>query len=208
MKTVCIINGGVAYQKMFLKKGWNVTEDFDEADLIQFCGGSDISPEIYGASLHKTMHIHQARDTVEIELFHIAYAKGIPMAGICRGSQFLHAMSGEQLWQHVDNHCGNHVIKAIGGLMDIEVSSTHHQMMAQPENKDSIVLAWAENISTFKERQMDGYLVRKENEYRDIEAVYHPHTNCICFQPHPEFDGINDCTNLYFHFINNYLFGE
>lgn len=212
MKKVMIVNGSLAYAQMFVRMGWEVVKHWeDNPDLVQFTGGADISPHIYGAKMHPTMSTNPHRDDEEIAIFDMCMIKGIPMAGICRGSQFLHAMSGCKLWQDVDNHGvgQGHMAHVIGGLGDVLVSSTHHQMMAEPpEGSKSIVIVEA-NRSTYKHRidEEQGYV--KDNDLgRDIESCYHPDTNCLCFQPHPEFIQFDKCRDLYFFLLNNYLFGD
>lgn len=207
-KSVVIINGNPEYKNMFLKMGWDVLSDFERRpDLVQFTGGADISPQLYNAKMHNTMSINPRRDDEEVGIFDMCQIEGIPMAGICRGSQFLHAMSGNKLWQDVDNHAvaGGHIAHVIGGLGDVHVSSTHHQMMAEPTTEGSIVLVEA-NLSTYKHRvEMDEYV--KDTGSRDIESCYHENINALCFQPHPEFGGFDKCRDLYFFLLNNYLFG-
>ena len=78
--------------------------------------------------------------------------------------------------QHILGHATgiNHLIRDSETGEEVMVSSTHHQMMIPSE--DAIVLATADVV--------DWPLGM---EQRDIEVVYYPHTNALCFQPHPEF---------------------
>ena len=104
----------------------------------------------------------------------------IPLAGICRGAQFLCAMSGGILAQHVTGHGGNHTVRTAGGI--VEVTSTHHQMQIPP--KDAVMLAWAEpRLSKFYEGEND------EELHPDVEAegVFYPDTQALAMQWHPEF---------------------
>src|SRR5438309_1359385 len=72
--------------------------------------------------------------------FHRAKMIGKPMAGICRGSQFLNVMAGGRLCQHLDGHGSWHDMETSDGR-SFEVSSTHHQMMLPPEGAK--VIGWS-----------------------------------------------------------------
>ncbi|UCW44423.1 hypothetical protein [Pseudomonas phage PPAT] len=56
---------------MFGKMGWEVVgiKDFFNADLIQFTGGSDVTPMLYGESLHPKTYCSQRRDLEEAGYF-------------------------------------------------------------------------------------------------------------------------------------------
>ncbi len=68
--------------------------------LVCFTGGSDVSPELYG---HRNLEsgCNKARDEKEVLIFEMAKKHGIPMTGICRGSQFLNVMCGGTMVQHL-----------------------------------------------------------------------------------------------------------
>jgi hypothetical protein len=203
---------------MFLGAGWELVDSLDEADLVQFLGGEDVSPALYGEHAHRTTHHNPVRDEKEMEIYNKALVLGIPMAGICRGGQFLNVMNGGKMWQDVDRHAisGVHPAYILGNLVQVNVSSTHHQMM-RPNNSPEAEcqLLMTAGLSENKESMFDldmaplsvsqiGIPKRKE----DVEAVYYGSTNCLCFQPHPEFPGplYDDCRELYFSFIETYLF--
>src|SRR5436190_1643040 len=53
-------------------------------------GGSDLDPELYGATAHpETTGIRADRDRAELALLEAALARDMPVLAICRGSQVL-----------------------------------------------------------------------------------------------------------------------
>lgn len=204
MPVVMIIEGSQQYRAMFEKHGWEITTDFTKADLIQFTGGADVSPFLYGEGLHPTTHHDPRRDLVEAGYFAFAVRLGIPMAGICRGGQFLNVMNGGTMYQDVDGHAihGTHTCYDLATDREIQVTSTHHQMM-RISAKDATPVAVA-NISTRKEFIQDGEVVDGVIG-TDLEAVFYEKTKSLCFQPHPEFYGADSTCAYYFELLERHL---
>lgn len=171
------------YTMLFIKLGFTVVDTPEKANLICFTGGSDVTPSMYGDSKHRTTGNDEWRDAKEERLFKWAREKNIPMVGICRGSQFLNVMSGGRMYQHVSNHCNSHSITDVETGEVVFVSSTHHQMMMP--STDGVLVA-SSNLGGSRE-WFDGPIARKDVSQEDIEVVFYPTTNCLCFQPHPEF---------------------
>ncbi len=213
-KSVYIVGGGREYGDMFLDRGWCQTDTLAKADLIQFTGGADVTPAWYGEKAHATTSFNTLRDQREKLVFTIGLDKAIPMAGICRGGQFLNVMNGGQMWQHIDGHAilGTHKAVDCSTGLAHEVTSTHHQMMKPNfQRKDMIVILKA-GETTFKERMgrtdgdSDGVIaVLNPSPIDDVEAVYYQDTQSLCFQPHPEFIGYDELANLYFDYLNEWL---
>ena len=86
---------------LMAEAGWVRSVTIDEADLVVFGGGADISPELYGQEPLPQTYFDEDRDTHEIWAYNKCVTSKIPMFGICRGAQFLHAMNGGKLWQDV-----------------------------------------------------------------------------------------------------------
>jgi putative glutamine amidotransferase len=67
-------------------KGATPVKKVEDANLVLFCGGTDVYAGRYGQKSHKfAEHPDHPRDEEEIALFKKATALGIPMLGICRG---------------------------------------------------------------------------------------------------------------------------
>ena len=213
-KSVYIVNGSQEYRDMFLDKGWAVTDTLVKANLVQFTGGADIAPAWYGEKEHPKTYANLLRDQREKLVFEIALANSIPMAGICRGGQFLNVMNGGTMWQHIDHHAisGTHKAVDCSTGLSHDVTSTHHQMMRPNFTRKDMMVVLKASETTRRERMghLDGKLddpiiIPYAKPLDDCEAVYYQDTQCFCFQPHPEFVGYEVLANLYFEYINEYL---
>lgn len=189
--------------QMFAMNGWEVTHNPLDTDisLVQFTGGEDVTPSYYGEKAHPATHSSPTRDAREAEIY-LEFKGKVPMAGICRGAQFLNVMNGGKMWQHVTGHAvrGMHLAKDLMTEEEIMVTSTHHQMMI-PE-KSALILLTAE-CATFKQ----GFECQEVGGTApDIEAVFYPETNSLCYQPHPEYVDIDhDCQTTYFGYIQTFF---
>ena len=176
--------------------------DPDKVLCLVFTGGEDVDPVMYGIKKNPKTGCCLRRDKDEKRYFDQAVRHKIPMAGICRGSQFLCAMNGGILAQHVMNHaCGGHTIRTLHHGI-VAVTSTHHQMQIPP--KDAIVLAWAEPKRSSRYEGQPGEELHPEVEY---EGVYYPKTRSLAMQWHPEWmdedsDGLKYTIDLINKWIN------
>lgn len=149
--------------------------------LAVFTGGEDCHPSIYGEESNGKTYANIARDKFEIGVFKELRELNIPIAGICRGAQFICAMSGGKLVQHLDNHGSYHDVETDDGRI-FNVSSTHHQNQIPP--KDALPLAWAAEKRSDVYEGPNGVFYNLEKEW---DVVYYPNINAIGFQYHPEF---------------------
>ena len=206
---VYLPTGNLQVERMLQSFGFELTPKLLSADLVQFVGGADVSPQFYQEKPHRATRSFLDRDLKEVVAYHQALSEGIPMAGICRGGQFLHVMNGGKLWQDVDNHCRDHRVSVTGlTFPDGVVTSTHHQMMRMPAlsfDREYSILAVASE-STRKE-SYDELTECTTGHSIDLEAVLFPETNSLCFQPHPEFKGAEYTKDLYKACLNE-LFGR
>lgn len=205
MKTkVCIVQPTPSYVEMFKKLGYEVVDKLKDCELICFTGGADVSPRLYKESQHPHTHCDPHRDNAELAIYHIAAAKKIPMVGICRGGQFLHVMNGGKMWQHVNNHgvSAGHILIDVDTDMDYTVTSTHHQMMRYSGSGELVAIA-AE--SSFKETMGAHGMISNIEETEDVEVLWYAATNCLCFQPHPEFVGATETFGYFSTLLKRYL---
>lgn len=203
MPKVYIVGHAGAYAQMFLQKGWEVVDSMSQADLVQFTGGADVSPHLYGEKLHPQTGNDERRDIMEMEEYLQAARLRLPCAGICRGGQFLNVMSGGKLYQHVSNHAlrGTHEAFSETLGQHVNVTSTHHQMMRPGPH--SYLEGWAEGLSVNKQSmpKLDEETYEPLFELGpgvDPEVVFYEGTQCLCFQPHPEFPGADETRDYYF----------
>ena len=217
---VCIENNSGAYAQMFVSNGWEVVDHLGKADLLQLEGGADVHPNLYGEKKHPRTYSSENADERTIAFYAKALELDIPIAGICRGSQFLCVMGGGKLWQDVDGHAngmGHNLVDVGTGIIIEGCSSTHHQQHRPADN--AIIIATASpQLCTVKANTLDGV----PQEYPigvgqgkgcgdisivdDIEAFYYPHINSLGYQCHPEFfDKNHPCQKYYFDIISKYL---
>lgn len=205
-KKVLLVNGSKAYKDMFERYGWEVETVIMPQEplgvdysLIQFCGGADVSPHLYGATKHPTTFCNPEQDEYETLIFE-RYLE-TPKAGICRGGQFLNVLSGGSMIQDVNNHAthAGHLVWCKKSNKLVAVSSTHHQMMKPSKDAEVFLVCELssryENVST-----IDGSPLGI-----DTEGCFYSKTNSLCYQPHPELLGFHDCTEHYFKMLNEFF---
>ncbi len=214
MPKVYIVQGNKQISNMFTAYDWDITQNMLEADLVQFTGGSDITPALYNQQKHPRTHSYIGRDQKEKMFFQIAKKKGIPMAGICRGGQFLNVMSGGSMIQDCDGHTISYEHKAVDMISgeSLMVTSTHHQMMQPPpENKDVVVFLCAsessrQEVMPSTESLLQSPIKTLDKIFIDIEGVFFKDTKCLCFQPHPEYGHASpELIKYYFGRIEQFL---
>ena len=163
----------------------------EDISLVVFTGGADVNPSIYNHQKNPKTWCSNYRDTRDAAAFNLAQKHNIPCAGICRGGQFLTAMAGGFLFQHVTRHgMGTHWVKsttvdAKANSDRFVISGDHHQMFGVPLVKGAELLAWTspDNISTVYESG-DG----TSHLAIDVEpeVVFYPDINSLAVQYHPE----------------------
>lgn len=118
--------------------------DLDAADGVVIGGGDDISPRLYGGQIAAEAHFDDARDAMETRVLAAAFEAGLPMLGICRGSQMLNVALGGTL--HQDAYgvfssrfyktvlprktvrvCDGTRLQAIAGAAPMQVNALHTQ---------------------------------------------------------------------------------
>lgn len=74
----------------------------DQLDALVVGGGDDIDAALYGGSVRPHIRIDPERDRLEMRALDAAAALGLPVLGICRGSQMINVHRGGSL--HEDIH--------------------------------------------------------------------------------------------------------
>lgn len=146
-----------------------VRVNVEKYDTIQFTGGADVSPELYGeANTHSGND--PSRDLWEAGIFLRAKQCLVPCFGICRGSQFLRVMCGGRMIQDIPDHaCSQgHKVLFLGrdGPREFKVTSTHHQQAVMGGN-------WFYEILTDKTGTVvEGWLFPGHHKVAGVQ--YHP----------------------------------
>ena len=218
MKVYIPQHANYQYSAMFQNRGWTTVSSIAESDLVLFIGGADVNPALYNEKVHATTHYNHRTDEIDVMAYKEAQKLGKPCVGICRGGQFLNVMNNGSLYQDVDNHTRSHLAYLLGddeGNGGFVVSSTHHQMMIpsrlgyirliakESNHKEYMPLQTSKEYMPIVDDKRTADLM--DEEFYDVESVYYPQTQCYCFQPHPEFDGYEACTEFFFNEINNLL---
>jgi gamma-glutamyl-gamma-aminobutyrate hydrolase PuuD len=199
MKVFIPVDFGVI--DMFLERGWGISKNIRDADLIQFTGGADIEAHLYNLPHHKSMYYSEGRTAKELAAYEIAKKLGKPMAGICRGAQFLNVMAGGSMWQHVNGHGMSHRMSAVRSETTVEVTSCHHQCMIPTDKAD--VLMVAHEASRMEKMNTDGSIdVVTGDKLETMEVLAYWDMGLFCWQGHPEWERK---PSLYFSYIERLL---
>lgn len=204
---------GAPYAPLFQEFG-KISEDPNTLKLqpftfkmVVFTGGADISPELYGDTSPKNVcHTNPDRDTEEVNIYRFAQQRGIKMAGICRGMQFLNVMTGGKMMHDISGHgSGSHKVMSRDRDDPFLTNSFHHQMCIP--HKSTHLLAWS---NTKLSREYIGDEDRVMNYVGpEVEAIYMPWLKGVGVQWHPEATpktgGWTTGTSWFRHLINDLL---
>ena len=192
---------------MLAEIGFRKATSIEDANLIVFGGGADVSPDFYGQeAIAKCGYPDRVRDLHEREVFKRAVELDIPMMGICRGAQFLHVMCGGVLWQHVNGHTRDHMIYDLTSDKLVMTSSTHHQMM-QFNDRMNMIACCDEDVATYYEDQFttldftDGEVTDSQIE---VEVCSYEDQKALCIQGHPEY-GPKEFTSWSLHLLKDWF---
>jgi putative glutamine amidotransferase len=136
-------------------------EVLDALDGLVFSGGSDLSPDLYGAEADpETKGTNPARDRGELALLTAALERDLPVLAICRGVEVLNVVRGGDIVQHLPDVLGNESHREVPGtfsdhpvrvdpssqLEEVRgaVKSSHHQGLGRIGDGLREV-AWAED---------------------------------------------------------------
>lgn len=192
--------------------GYRRHHHMDEADVVIFTGGCDVSPGLYQEAAIRGTYCSEARDDQEMEQYFEAFAQDKRMIGICRGAQLIHVMQGNKLWQDIDGHgIGGNLHPALDLVTGktVDVTSCHHQMMRVDDDDASNafkVVAIA-NMSSRRNAEKDRMAVtEKGNVFRnDVEVLWYPNIQALCYQGHPEYQR-KQCLTYFTELMKRYGF--
>jgi putative glutamine amidotransferase len=136
-------------------------ELLDALDGLVFSGGSDLTPELYGADADpETKGTNPARDRGELALLTAALERDLPVLAICRGVEVLNVIRGGDIVQHLPDVLGNESHREVPGTfsdhpvrvdptsqlgeVDGPVKSSHHQGLGRI-GEGLREVAWAED---------------------------------------------------------------
>lgn len=185
MPRIAIVGGGNSeYYTLLSKVGAIVSKKDDDIDLMLFTGGEDVTPAFYGGVHEDVSSINTYRDDFEKGVFEDCVRRHIKMVGICRGIQFLNAMAGGKMYQHISGHSGvSHTIQMLATGEIYKVICTHHQMIIPPLSAHVISKSLPELSQIF----IGPDCTEQERPSMEVEAAIFPNINAFGVQFHPEF---------------------
>ena len=160
-----------------------LTNDIHKATICMGLGGSDVSSHYYNQPDSGHLHTSDWTDTREYKDYALAIELKKPIVGTCKGMQWLAALAGGAVFQHI-NHPYCHFIETYDG-QKILANSLHHNMAdLSPlnEGEDYKLLAWS---STTSDVHIDGWN-RNITCLKDPEAAWFKKINAFGQQYHPE----------------------
>lgn len=128
----------------------------DTMDGLLVTGGADVDPARYGEAPAGSHAPDRGRDQLDAEAVAVAWERGVPILGICRGLQVLNVLRGGSLVQHLEGHEGGpypaatavtHEIGLVEGsrlarILDapgsVTVNSFHHQAVTTDRLADGL----------------------------------------------------------------------
>lgn len=188
-----IIGPDYSVSRVFEEYGYHITNRPDDANVVVWTGGEDISPYLYTDKPHPTSYWSD-RDNYEVELFQRYKESGRVFAGICRGAQLFSALNGGSLYQNVNNHGSGvrgHQCTYTNEHGEEEtnhvVTSVHHQM-CNPYTSDKRFEIWGTaREATFRDSETVERRPITNEDHPDIEIMWWPETRSYGFQGHPEY---------------------
>ena len=188
MKLVYVEGQDYLTCNMWERHGYGITEDVDEADIVCFTGGADVSPLLYFEK-NTTSYCDRDTDLLSTALYsRVSWRNDVLLVGICRGGQFLNVMQGGSMRQHVDGHgeWDGHYLNGPDG--PVHVRSDHHQAMVSNKALSPRV-----------------YISTDEEEVEEI--VVYVEQEVLCFQPHPEYTPAgSDTEDLFFDLVEEFFY--
>lgn len=194
------------YHILFLELGFCLVKTVEEADVVCFTGGADVSPEWYGHSKMKETMVDAARDEADLSVLLKCDSKF--KVGICRGGQFLNCVANRGwMFQHVDNHAisGTHRLIDYETGVEWNVTSTHHQMMYPAPDAEVVAGACLSENKYHSAPNGNEFHIICDPTEEDVEVVWYDETMSLCFQPHPEFPNAKETREYFAECMARYL---
>jgi len=170
-----------------------------DADALLILGGGDVDSEMYGVAgpAPHEYGVDRVADEFSVDVIRQAVGQGIPVLGICRGSQLLNVAFGGTLIPDIENfalHRGAHHdqlfvdevisvepgtrLHAVLGCDSLVVRTGHHQAVAEVASDLRVAAVAADGV---------------------VEGIEHAHSWALGVQWHPEDDhGPSDARHALF----------
>jgi putative glutamine amidotransferase len=172
-------SGGLPVHFPSLLKPGMIAEAVALIDGLVLTGGADIHPSYYGEEITAPMSLSpNQRTDFDLNILRGALESGKPVLAICHGMQIMNVAFGGTLYQDIvsqmpgpiqhrgmeESEPARHIVQVVpdsalagilGGMLEFEVSSTHHQAVKEL-GKDLLVNARSPD-GTIEGIEMSGY---------------------------------------------------
>lgn len=186
MKKIYVVGNSLNYSKFI--DSHTLVDNIEDADIVLFTGGEDVSPSLYNCRKHPLTHSNLERDKYEKAIFEKIKPNQLAV-GVCRGSQFICIMNGGKLIQDVTGHAIGHThsIYEPSTCKEYEITSTHHQMQ-YPFDLPKCYWTCLFYSTIPLSRKYDGDKIG-EVPYEPEIVLYHIKglPKCLAIQGHPEY---------------------
>lgn len=165
----------------------------DMLDGIVFSGGGDIEASLFNQENHETVSgIDEERDTFEMKMMELAFARDIPILAICRGLQVMNVQQGGTLIQDILSQTDSEKEHGQRNVGAGEHEVFQEAIVQAGENPVTKALGeGAVSINSFHHQALDDVAESLEvvatSDDGIIEAVYAPgQSHAVGTQWHPE----------------------
>ena len=204
---IFVVGGMVGYA-IFLE-GAEIVDNMEEADVVLFTGGEDVTPSLYGCKKHSTTYCNPNRDREEKEVFNKIREDQLAL-GICRGSQFLCVMNGGLLVQNVFGHALGRTHAISDGKMAYHITSTHHQMQypfnLNAEDYDILFRSFNQLSAEYEGDKIEASKLLENGEPEIV--LYHKEgfPKCLAVQGHPEMIPESPVAKMISNLVNSLVY--
>lgn len=188
---ICLTAAGAAIHAVDVENE-NVEDVLNSVDAVVIGAGGDIHPSLYSSTQDEPTGLDLARDKFEIQLARGAYARNMPLIGVCHGNQLLNVAFGGRLRSLVENESDEIVNRHGPGIHSLDA----HSVLAEPNTKMAELLGDREaRVSSFHGMAVSqpGDVLKvtakckEDGVIEGVEAKDQSHRLFMGTQFHPEF---------------------
>jgi putative glutamine amidotransferase len=130
---------------------------YERLDGVLLMGGSDVDPAHYGAERHPlTVPTTTGADVTDLGLARAALADGMPVLGICRGSQVLAVAGGGSLIQGVPSIVGRTIAHSHEWRAALHAPAAHrHAVRVDRGTRVASLLGDAEAVNSYHHQAVE-----------------------------------------------------
>jgi gamma-glutamyl-gamma-aminobutyrate hydrolase PuuD len=143
-------------------------------DFVVFTGGADIDPSLYGQENKGLSYPSPERDARDLAVFNLYKdAPTTQFIGICRGAQFLTAVHGGFLLQHVNGHAGNIIHPVYTDDNQVKMVNSEHHQVCFPQSEKTTLFA-STDAENFDESFFEAFCLSDNYDKHHLCVQFHP----------------------------------